>query len=113
MVINFIQKLFDLRNSEIQTLKEQLQFERERVKELTDILVNIVQPKVVEAQTPVVVNPLAQTTGLWGRKRAILEERDRHEAAIKKNSELLGKPDDQLKEINKLEEELGVTEKEA
>ena len=94
-----------------ETLKEQLVFERDEKKRLTDTLLNIVNPKVVEA-APVEINQITQSAGLFSRRRAALESKDREEAKILRESKHLGKPDN-LKDINKLEEELGVEEKEA
>ncbi len=93
------------------TLKQQLSYEREEKGRLTETLLNILSPKAVEV-APVVLEPFQQTAGTFARRRAALEARDRQEALIKSQSNNLGKPDS-LKDINKLEEELGITEKEA
>jgi hypothetical protein len=89
-----------------ETLKEQLLFEREEKKRLTDTLLQILNPKVQEA-APVEVNQIAQSSALFSRRRAVLEARDREEAKIKKMSPNIGKPDN-LKDINELEKELGI-----
>lgn len=97
-----------------ETLKTQLEFERANNKELTDTLLSIVRPKVYEAP-PVEMQPLANTAGLFSRRRAVLEERDRLAAKTLVESKNIGKPDNlkDIEPIAKLEEELGITEKEA
>ena len=95
-----------------ETLKAQLAFVNEEKKQLTDTLINILHPKVVEA-APIEINQVTQTAGLFSRRRAVLEARDRQEALIKKNSPNIAQPDDRLKDIDRLESELGITEKEA
>jgi len=94
-----------------QTLKEQLDFEREEKKELTKTLLNILQPKTVE-MTPVELNPIQQTGGTFARRRIALEERDRQSAKILSEAKYIGKPDIPKvdESITKLEEELGVSE---
>jgi tRNA/tmRNA/rRNA uracil-C5-methylase (TrmA/RlmC/RlmD family) len=90
-----------------QTLKEQLLYEREEKKHLTETLLQIISPKVIE-QPVVELNPIVNSTGPFSRRRAALEAKDREEARIKNQSTNLGQPDDKLKEINDLEKELGV-----
>ncbi len=95
-----------------ETLKQQLAIANEDRERLTDSLLNILQPKVVES-VPVELNPVTQTAGLFSRRRAALEAKDRHDAQILAGSKSLGKPDiEALKNINELEAELGI-EKEA
>src|ERR1035437_10198150 len=48
--------------------------------------------KMVEA-APVVLAPFAQTAGTFGRRRAILEAKDREVAKILTEANYLGKPD--------------------
>ena len=96
-----------------QTLKEQIAFERAEKAELTATLISILKPKEIEA-APIEVNPLQQTATLFSRKRAMLEERDRLAAKTYKDSTNIGKPDIPQQvitsAIDKLEQELGVTE---
>ena len=80
----------------------------EQNRELTSILLEIIKPKVVE-QPPVIVNEIAQSSALFSRRRAALEERDRLAAQTLKSSTNVGRPDDSIKD---LENELGVSEKE-
>jgi hypothetical protein len=90
-------------------LQHQLLIANEDRERLTNVLLQILQPKAVES-APVEINQIAQSSALFSRRRAALEERDRQEAAIKKNSTNIGRPDDSLKDINKLETELGIEE---
>lgn len=100
-----------------QTLKEQLSFEREEKKRLTETLLNILNPKAVEA-APVVMNPINEMAGSFTRRRAALEARDREEAKILSERKHLGVPDvlrhnEAVSNINELEQQLGIdTEKE-
>lgn len=93
------------------TLKEQLSYERDEKKQLTETLLNILSPKVVES-VPVELKPIGQSISSFGKKRAALEAADREKAHILRDSTNLGKPDDALKNIENLEQELGI-EKEA
>ena len=119
----FFLRLFGIRDfepcSSCENLKEQLRYERDNNLRLTDTLVRIVSPKIVE-QPPIEINQIAASSALFSRRRAALEERDRQEAMIKKSSTNLGKPDDSLRDIQKgqnvmsvsqLESELGIEEK--
>lgn len=96
-----------------ETLREQLSYERDEKKRLTDTLLNIINPKVIE-QPVVELSPIQQTAGLWTRRRQALEEKDRLESQVLKSSKNLGKPDNlkdvtkEYKDINELEAELGI-----
>lgn len=97
-----------------ETLKQQLEYERSEKKQLTETLLNIVSPKTIES-APVILNPVAQSAGLFSRRRAALEEKDRQEARILAEAKHIGKPDDALqvvnddaKKIEALEDELGI-----
>ncbi len=92
-----------------ETLKQQLSFERSEKKELLDTLLKITNPKVIVEQPQVELSPVIQTSGLFSRRRAALEERDRIAAQKLKESTNIGRPDDN---ISKLESELGISEKE-
>jgi len=98
------------------TLKQQLTYERDEKRQLTETLLSIIRPKVYEAPVQE-FQPLVNSSALFSRKRAALESKDREEAKIIRGSTNLGKPDDSLREvdknIDKLEHELGVEEKEA
>ena len=83
----------------------------EEKKQLTNTLLEIVRPKVVES-APQELNLIQQTSALFSRRRAAIEAKDREEAKILKQSTNLGKPDDRLREVEVLETELGI-EKEA
>lgn len=104
-----------------ETLKQQLEFERSEKKELLDTILRIVNPKVVEAPA-VEMTPVNVTTGSFTRRRAILEQKDREEARIKKQSPFLASEDKvtiagntsitATSDIDKLEKELGIEETE-
>jgi len=96
-------------NESISVLKEQLKYEREKNKELTETLLSIIKPKAYEAPAQE-LHPIVQTSGIFSRRRAALEAKDRAEAQILKQAVHLGKPDDNLKDINDLETELGINE---
>lgn len=113
-MIRLLLRLFRIRdfepNETIAILKEQLAYERSEKDKLTETLLNILQPKVVEA-SPVMLESSAIGGGTFARRRAVLEARDREEARILKSSELVGKPDiAKVKDINELEKELSIDE---
>ena len=107
-----------------ETLKEQLLFERDQVTRLSNTLLSIVKHKEVE-QAPVEIAPVQQSSALWTRRRAALEEKDRQEAFIIAQAKHLAKPDrmpvrpadsvhiDNIgipQSVEQLEKELGVEE---
>ena len=112
-MIRLLLRLIRIRDFEAcascETLKQQLVFERAEKKQLTDTLINILQPKTVEA-APVELTNITPTAGTFARRRAALEERDRQQAQILKQSSNIGRPDE-LKNIESLEKELGVEDK--
>ena len=112
-MLRLLLRLFGIKDFEVcqscETLKQQLEYERSEKKQLTDTLLAIISPKVIEA-APIEVNPITITAGNFARRRAILEQRDREEAKILKQANHLGKPDDNLKRIDSLEKELGIQE---
>jgi hypothetical protein len=89
-----------------ETLKQQLAFVNDEKKQLTETLLSIVKPKTFESP-PVELNPIVATSGLFSRRRAAMEERDRMEAKILSEKKNLGVPDN-LKDINQLEKELDI-----
>lgn len=107
-----------------ETLRLQLKIANEDRERLTQTLIDILKPKVVEA-APIVLENMAGQSSLFSRRRAALEERDRLEAQVATSSTYIKKPDDQLRKvapisglnpaqqdqsIEKLETELGVQE---
>lgn len=95
-----------------ETLKEQLEYERANNKEYVQTLLNLINPKVVE-KPPIELEPINQSAGLFSRRRAVLEARDREEARIKSQSKNLGRPDNTNSlEVSKLENELGIVPQE-
>lgn len=122
-MIRLLLRLLGIRDFEIclscETLKEQLSYERSEKRQLTETLLNIIQPKVVES-APLEINPIIQSSGLFARKRAILEQKDREAARIRQDSKHLGKPDnltpiqavnrEAMESTEQLEHELGIVE---
>ncbi len=116
-MIRLLLRLFRITDFETckscETLKKQLEYERSNNKELTDTILSLVRPKVYEAP-PQEITPIVATAGIFSRKRAALEERDRLEAQIKQQSTNIGRPDIKpvIKDIEKMEVELGINQEE-
>ena len=91
-----------------ETLKLQLEYERSEKQQLTQTLLNIIQPKAFEAPA-IELSPIPHTSAIFSRRRAALEEQSRQEAKILRERKHVGLPD---KEVEKLENELGISEKE-
>ena len=123
-MIRLILRVFGIRDFEpcqsCENLKEQLRYERENNFRLTDTLVRIVSPKVTEA-APQEIAPVAQSSMLFSRRRAALEEKDRQEAFIIAQKKHLAIPDlpsnpratgviTNIQSVEELEKELGVEE---
>lgn len=87
-----------------ENLKEQLRYERDENQRLVSTLITIVSPKVIE-QPPQEINPLQTSSLLFSKRRAAMEDRDRQEAAILRQSKNVGRPDGS---IEQLEQELGI-----
>lgn len=109
-MIRLLLRLLRIHDYEIclscKTLKEQLSYERSEKAKLTETLLNILQPKVIES-SPVELSPIQQSAGTFARRRAALEAKDREEAKILREAKHLG-VEDNIKEINNLESELGI-----
>src|SRR6266704_179704 len=115
-MIRLLLRLLKIQDFEVcascETLKQQLLFERDEKKRLTDILIEIVKPKTYE--TPAVeIQPIQQTSALFSRRRTALEAQDRERARILQEGRNIGPPDNIIKTaaaktIDELEEELGV-----
>jgi hypothetical protein len=103
--------------SEVVTiLREQLEYERAVNQELVETLTSIVNPnRISSPNNGVETAPIANLrAGMWGKRRAALELKDRLKAQTEANSPNLGKPDKEIKKdetIDKLEEELGLETK--
>lgn len=117
-MIRLLLRLFGIKDYEVcqscETLKQQLEFERSEKRQLTETLLSILKPKTYEAP-PVEVQPIVNSAGLFSRRRAALEARDRAEAQIIAEKKHLAVPDDALrnkniKSVEELEQELGVSE---
>lgn len=118
-MIRFILFLFGKQGYEncksCETLKLQLALANEEKKQLTDTLLNIIKPKIYEAPAQE-LKPIINSAGLFSRRRAALESADREAARIQRDSTIIGKRDDELKNIKldssveQLEEELGIKE---
>jgi hypothetical protein len=100
-----------------ENLKEQLIYERDNNMRLTNTLIQIVSPKAVEAP-PIEINQVAASSALFSRRRAMLEEKDRQEAAILNQRKHVAIPDNlrvasktnNITTVEDLEKELGVEE---
>lgn len=108
-----------------EVLKQQLDIANNEKHELTETLLSLIKPKVIEAPPREVAPIQPALAGTWGRKRAALEEAERQKARIAKDSPFIGKanivtekPEKLIEHvaldesIEKLEAELGVSEKE-
>lgn len=117
-MIRLLLRLVGIKDYEVcqscETLKQQLAYERDEKQKLTDTLLNIINPKVIQQQIPNEIAPVTVTSGSFARRRAALEAKDRQEAQILREAKFLGKPDDRLKDksidekIEKLEAELNI-----
>ena len=117
-MIRLLLRLLKIQDFEVcascETLKQQLLFERDEKKRLTVILIEIIKPKTVES-VPVEIQPIAQSSALFSRRRSALEAQDRERARILKEGRNIGQPDNIIKPaahqtIDELEKELGVVE---
>ena len=117
-MIRLFLRLLGIKDYEVcqscETLKAQLVFVNDEKRQLTETLLAIVHPKVIE-QPIVEMNPVVQTSGIFSRRRAALEAKDREEAKILKEAKHLGKPDSlrdvHIASTSELEKELGIEEK--
>lgn len=118
-MIRLLLRLFGIKDYEVcqscETLKQQLSYERDEKQRLTNTLLEIIRPKVVEA-APIEMNQIAQSSALFSRRRAALEAKDRAEAQILRERKHVGMPDNikDIKSIDtsveKLEQELEIEE---
>lgn len=110
-MIRLLLRIFHIYDYEVcyscETLKQQLQYEREEKKQLIETLLKIVSPKLVETPAPIEINQIAQSSALFSRRRAAMEIRDKEEARIIAEKKHIGMPDS-LRELEKLESELGI-----
>ena len=96
-----------------ETLKKQLEFVNAEKRELLDILLSLVNPKILESPATI-VQPIQITGGLFSRRRSALEQRDRESAKIEKLSPNIGRADNDSintasqSTAQELEKELGV-----
>ena len=118
-MIRLLLRLFGIKDFDTckscETLKAQLAFVNDEKKQLTETLLKIVSPKVVEA-APVELNQIQSSSALFSRRRAALEAKDRAEAQILRERKHVGLPDN-IKDIKpidtsveQLEQELGLEE---
>lgn len=89
-------------------LKSQLLITNEEKKELTNTLLGLLKPKVYETSA-VELQASAPIASRFSQRRASLEARDREAARVLRDSTVIGKTDDQLKEIEQLESELEIS----
>jgi hypothetical protein len=113
-MFRLILRLLNIRDYEVcpscAVLKQQLELSNGERQRLTDTLLEIIKPKVVEA-APLEINQISQTSALFSRRRAVMEAKDREEARILQEAKHIGKPDN-LRDINSLERELHISEAE-
>lgn len=86
------------------TYKEQLNIVREENKNLLDTILNFLKPKEVIFQETKTIEPIKPKAVPWDVRKRQLEENDRINARLKNNHPEVAK------DIEKLEEELGVKE---
>ena len=67
------------------TLIKQLEFANAEKQQLTETLIAIIKPRTYEAP-PAELNPIANSSMLFSKRRAAAEQRDRAEAQIMKKS---------------------------
>ena len=117
-MIRLLLRLLKIQDFEVcascETLKQQLHLANEEQKELTNILIELIKPKTMES-VPVEIQPVAQSSALFSRRRSALEAQDRERARILKEGRNIGQPDNIIKPtahqtIDELEKELGVVE---
>jgi hypothetical protein len=100
-------------------LKEQLDYERSRNKEVTEVLLEILRPKQVNIENKnLTLQPFTPNAGVFSRRRAELEKADREQAKILRTSKVVAKPNELKLEtekekkaqvsITELESELGI-----
>lgn len=92
-----------------QVLKEALDYERARTKELIDTLTAILKPapQVQEIKNNLTAGRIASPAGMtFTRRRAELEKADRARLEAEKHA---AKPDKKIEEIEKLERELDIS----
>lgn len=75
-----------------EVLKQQLELSNSQNKELTDTLLQLIRPRVVEHPT-VEVQSTQVVAGTWTRKKAMLEEQERVKARIARESPFIAKSD--------------------
>ena len=75
-----------------ETLKQQLEFVNSEKRELLNTLISLVNPKVLESPATV-IQPIQVSAGLFSRRRAAAEARDRESARIEKLSPNIGRSD--------------------
>lgn len=96
-----------------EVLKAQLQIANEEKKELTNTLLNLIKPKTYESPA-IELQPSAPVASIFSRRRSALEAADREKARVLRDSTVIGKSDDQLKNlthdqtIDELEKELEI-----
>jgi hypothetical protein len=112
-MIRLLLRLCGIKDFEVcqscETLKQQLSYERDEKKRLTDTLITIVSPKVIETPEPIELNPIGHSAASFSQRRRILEEKSRLDAKILTEQKNIGVAD-KLRDVEKLEQELGIEE---
>lgn len=78
-----------------EVLKTQLSIVNQEKAQLTETLLNLLQPKVYAAN-PQELEPIVPKIMTFGRRRAILEEQDRVQAKIMRESNLVSRSTEEL-----------------
>lgn len=120
-MIRFISHLFKMNYEPCKgcdVLRTQLQIANENNKELTQTLLNLLNPKVIEATTREIL-PIKQNLTTFTKRREMLEAEDRNKAKVMLDSKFIARVDDVMKvastkvagktvDINELEKELAI-----
>lgn len=85
-----------------EVLKAQLLIANEEKRQLTDTLLNLIKPKTYESPA-IELQPSAPVGNLFSQRRKALEARDREAARVLRDSTVIGKSDDQLKDLGNIE----------
>ena len=98
-----------------EVLKLQLEQVNSEKKELLAVILDIVKPKVIVSESMPQSAEVNKPVGLWSRRRAALEQRDReqtlNQAQIRKSSPFIAANDQENKEaIEALEKELNIAD---
>lgn len=120
-MLRFISHIFKLSYEPCKgcdVLRTQLEITNQNNKELTQTLLNLLNPKVIEATTREIL-PIKQNLTTFTKRREMLEAEDRNKAKVMLDSKFIARVDDVMKvastkvagktvDINELEKELAI-----